>query len=385
MTVHTDLLIVGAGPFGLGMAAYAKAHAIDHLLLGEPMDFWRSNMPEGMILRSASDWHLDPAGLHTIEAYLRTQGLTPADVEPLSLPFYLGYTTWFMERKRIEAVRRFVHRLDRDPRGRLVATLDDGEEVIARDVVLALGFRHFRNVPAEVARLVPPDRIAHTCDFVDMERMRGRRCLIVGGRQSAYEWAALLAEHGATEVHVSHRHDAPSFEPSDWSWVGPLVERMVAEPGWFRRLTDEQRTEMGRRFWAEGRLKLEPWLAPRLDAEVVRVWPCSRLVACEPSSDGLGIELDAGRHLTVDQVVMATGYRPDMAAVPLLARGNITVETKDGFPRLDDCLQSSVPGLFITSMPAAQDFGPFFAFTVSVVASAKMIGSAIAAPIRRTA
>ena len=94
------------------MAAYAKSLNIDHLILGKPMDFWKSNMPEGLILRSACDWHLDPLNIHTIEKYLQTQNLTPDDVEPLSLRFYLGYTQWFREQKQIEVLPCFVQRLD---------------------------------------------------------------------------------------------------------------------------------------------------------------------------------------------------------------------------------------------------------------------------------
>jgi hypothetical protein len=41
------------------------------------------------------------------------------------------------------------------------------------------------------------------------------------------------------------------------------------------------------------------------------------------------------------------------------------------------CRRSSVPGLFITSMPATQDFGPFFAFTIAVRTSARLICEAI--------
>ena len=82
MTRHTNLLIIGAGPFGLSMAAHARAQGIDYLIVGKPMDFWKSNMPAGMLLRSACDWHLDALGVHTIEAYLQTQHLSPADVEP---------------------------------------------------------------------------------------------------------------------------------------------------------------------------------------------------------------------------------------------------------------------------------------------------------------
>ena len=85
MKKNVDLLIIGAGPFGLAMAAFAQHLGIDYLVVGKPMEFWKAHMPEGMFLRSACDWHLDPTDVHTIEKFLETQGLASADVEPLSL------------------------------------------------------------------------------------------------------------------------------------------------------------------------------------------------------------------------------------------------------------------------------------------------------------
>ena len=49
MKKETDLLIIGAGPFGLAMAAHARHLGIDHLMVGKPMEFWQVNMPEGML------------------------------------------------------------------------------------------------------------------------------------------------------------------------------------------------------------------------------------------------------------------------------------------------------------------------------------------------
>jgi len=67
-----------------------------------------------------------------------------------------------------------------------------------------------------------------------------------------------------------------------------------------------------------------------------------------------------------------------MHRVPFLRAGNIAAQlaTKNGYPVLDEHFQSNVPGLYFTSMPATRDFGAFFAFTVSVRTSAKVIAAA---------
>jgi cation diffusion facilitator CzcD-associated flavoprotein CzcO len=381
----TDLLIIGAGPFGLSMAAHARHLAIDHVVVGEPMYFWRAHMPDGMYLRSDCEWHLDPEAVDTIEAFLQARGLTPADVTPLSRDLYLEYARWFQARKQIDPYQVFVERLDAvDGNRRFRATLRDGGAIEADNVLLALGFAPFKHVPEDLARTLPGGRVQHTCDFVDFADVRGRRCLIVGGRQSAFEWAALMAEAGASSVHVSHRHDSPAFETSEWAWVGPLVNRLVEDPGWYKRLSQAEKDSLGRRLWAEGRLKLEPWLAERVRRESIRIWPNTRIAACVESGPALEVTLesvDGSCALEIDRIVLATGYKVDVGRVTILAQGNLLprLQTDNGMPVLDEYLQSSIPGLFMTSMLAIRDFGPFLAFTVSVRASAKLVGRAIVA------
>jgi pyruvate/2-oxoglutarate dehydrogenase complex dihydrolipoamide dehydrogenase (E3) component len=103
------------------------------------------------------------------------------------------------------------------------------------------------------------------------------------------------------------------------------------------------------------------------------------VTACKESPNG---ELEVGLNgstLVVDQIILATGYKVNVAQIPLLTNGNLLaqLETQNGFPLLDEHFQSNIPGLFFTSMCATQDFGPFFAFTAAVRTSARLIGSAL--------
>jgi len=377
--IETDLLIIGAGPFGLSMAACATHSKLNFRSIGRPMEFWTSNMPNGMYLRSGCDWHLDPAGVDTIERFLKTQGLSVAQAEPLSLELYLRYVRWFVQQKGIEPLRWHVRSLDYSPRtARFHARSEDDSVITAKSVVLAVGFKYFKHVSAELAQCLPPGaRFAHTCDLVDFAPLRDKRCLIIGGRQSAFEWAALICEAGAAAVHVCHRHDSPAFKASDWSWVGPLVDRTREDAAWFRKLSQAQQEDLRQRLWAEGRLKIEPWLEPRIVKDRVKLWPRSRLVGCVPQPDGaLAATLDNGKTLVVDQIIAATGYKVDIRRVPFLAGGNILEQlaVRNGFPALDEHFQTSIPELFMTSTPAAQDFGPFWGFTIAAPVSAQIIG-----------
>lgn len=383
MAKHLPLLIIGAGPYGLTMAAYAHHKNIEYMALGKTMDFWKFNMPNGMVLRSACDWHYDPFNVDTFECYLETKNLKPVDVEPLALDFYLSYVDWFVKQKGIEILPAWVQQLNYVPDTSpfFEAVLQDGESLRARNVVLALGFRYFKNVPESYSALFPPGCFAHTCDLVDLASLRGKRILIVGGRQSAFEWAALLNEAGAENVYLSYRHPTPAFQQSDWSWVNPIVDAIVENPSWFRRLTEEEKAQVNQRLWAEGRLKLEPWLGARITKDAIKVFPESHVTGCkELTNHELEVSLD-GSTVVVDQIVLATGYKVNVEKVPLLAQGNILgqLETRNGFPVLDEHFQSNLPGLFFTSMCATQDFGPFFAFTAGVRTSAKLIGSTLGA------
>ena len=375
MTEKTPLLVIGAGPFGLSLAAHLKHKNVEHIHLGQSMDYWKNHMPKEMYLRSACDWHLDADNEDTILKYLAAQNLSPADVEPLSLEFYLGYVNWFQSQKGLAPRPATVTRLSRAGDA-FHAELDNGSAIEAQKVVLGVGLRHFKNIPAEYKTLFPADRFHHTADLIDFSALKDKHVLIVGGRQSAFEWAALLHEEGAQEVQLTYRHDTPAFEPSDWTWVNPILQDMVDQPAWFRNLTQEEKDAVSKRMWREGRLKLEPWLVRRISKENIVLHPQTHVTACEQTPAALKITLSDNSALMIDHVILATGYKVDLAQIPMLTAGNFAdqINTKNGFPVLDEGFQSSIPNLYFTGFPAAQDFGPFFGFTAAVRTSALVIG-----------
>ena len=222
--------------------------------------------------------------------------------------------------------------------GGFVATLEDGGTVTAEKVLAAPGIRHFAHEPGWASQ-VPAERRSHTCDLVELDRLAGARVVVVGGRQSAYEWAALLCDHGAASVDVVHRHETPRFERVSWAFVDPYVEQTLASRGWWRRLPEEQRQRIAAEFWQVGRLTLEPWLVPRLDPRVVASRPGCSVVAATPGDDGVGLDLSDSYRLEADHVVLATGYRADLPRVPYLSGVLDAVSVTDGFPDLSEGLR----------------------------------------------
>lgn len=366
------VLVIGAGPYGLAVAAHARRHGIEVEVHGKTMEFWRDNMPAGMLLRSGSDWHLDASDEHTFVAFENERGIPRDDEAPIPVERYVDYVEWFCRATGVESSPDLVRELHaRD--GGFRAELENGDPVWSDAVVAAPGIRHFPVVPPWVPRSLPPSRYVHTCELAMLEDLRGRRCLIIGGRQSAYEWAALLAEVGARRVDVVHRHPAPSFTASDWSFVEPLIASTISTPQWFRSLPDDERTAIEQQFWAEGRLKLEPWLVSRLDSSVVHRWPEAEVTECELRKDEIAVTLTDGTALRADMLVLATGYAPDLSKIDYLKPVLDRIETVNAFPVLDEHMQSSVPGLFLTGYLATRDFGPFFGFVRGCPAAARII------------
>ena len=94
-SVDMDVAVIGAGPYGLSAGMHLKAKGIATRVFGEPMDFWASKMPEGMLLRSprvASNIS-DADRAFTLEAYEAASKKKPC--APVPLDTFVEYGKWF--------------------------------------------------------------------------------------------------------------------------------------------------------------------------------------------------------------------------------------------------------------------------------------------------
>jgi hypothetical protein len=89
------------------------------------------------------------------------------------------------------------------------------------------------------------------------------------------------------------------------------------------------------------------------------------VVSAVPVRDRLKVKLDDGSERTVDHVLLGTGYRIDVSKYdflsPELAKA---IACFQGYPRLTQGLEASVPGLHFVGAPAMWSFGALMRFVV---------------------
>jgi hypothetical protein len=367
---RSPVIIIGAGPYGLAVAAHLRAADQPYRVFGEPLSFWRRHMPAGMLLRSAWEaTHIsDPARQLTLDRFEQTNGSL---ARPVRLDDFIRYATWFADAVAPDVDTRAVARIDRDSGG-LVVTLDDGEAVHASRVVVAGGIGPFASRPPLFDGL-PPTLASHSSEHTSLAGFEGTSVLVVGGGQSALESAALLHEAGAN-VEVVARDPVvhflrgarlrrrlgalrPIFYPS--TDVGPPGLSLVAgSPTMFRLVPDRVAVPLAHRC-------IRPagagWLVDRL--REVPIATGRKVVVAAPQGQGVRLGLDDESERQVDHVLLATGYRVDIAKYPFLPMELVEeIERANGFPRLGRGFESSVPGLHFVGAPAAVSFGPVMRF-----------------------
>ena len=186
MTNFCQTAIIGAGPYGLSLAAHLGAAGTDFRIFGKAMTSWRENMPKGMMLKSdgfASNLS-SPDPESTLKVWCADRGVEYHDqLIPVPLSVFVEYSAWFQKRYVPRLEEQQVVSLAKSPRG-FILTLDNGERLEAANVVLAVGINWFQNLPPSL-RGLPRELLSHSFGHTELSRFSGKRVLILGAGASA--------------------------------------------------------------------------------------------------------------------------------------------------------------------------------------------------------
>lgn len=376
-----DLIIIGAGPYGLAAAAQAKQAGLNYLLVGEPMKFWRSSMPNFMVVRSpfvVSSLYSPVAGLR-LEDYYRETGRTATKREKISLKIYLKYIEWYLAKADFNVLPQDVTSLKREASGTFTATTRDDQQMQARAVIIAVGNPPFVNIPDEF-KPVNKRFYSHTSEVTDFASFAGKKVLVVGAGQSAIEACQGLLQVDA-HVELVHRQKAIYWHNIPLRINVPLLLFFISFPTVLEWVPHALRKAVG--DWVS-EPTVDTGLRPQIEAKVTEYTRTS-VQRVSQTGDGVTVSFADGRETTVDHVILGTGYKVDIKQLPLLkdALGS-QLAVRDGYPVIDRHLESTVPGLFFTGLSAKGRFGPTFNFIFASPAGSQRVIEGVQALLRTT-
>jgi thioredoxin reductase len=400
MRTIVDVAIIGAGPYGLSIAAHLSALGVRFRIFGTPMHTWRTQMPQGMRLKSegfASTLY-DPDSTLSLSKYCSQQGLPYADTGfPIPLETFTSYGQEFQKRLVPDLEDQMVVSLDRNASSFLLK-LQDGEVVAARQVIVAVGISHFQYVPPALTGM-SEEFVTHSSAHHAYDRFRGQEVTVIGGGSSAADVAAALVRAGASPQIVARKpafffHDPPGPLPR------PLLECIRGPmtglgPGWrsffctnaplvFHKLPQKLRLEIARRHlgpaagWfvkdqLKGRIPFH--LGLHLDQAKVEDGRVRLQLA--------GVDGTA-RTLVTDHVIAGTGYKVDLRRLAFLSpEFRAGIRSVEETPILSSSFESSIPGLYFLGAASANSLGPLARFAFGAGFTARRLSRRLATSASR--
>lgn len=394
----TPIAIIGAGPYGLSIAAHLRARGIEHRIFGVPMETWRTQMPRGMFLKSegfASSLS-DANDSLTLGKFCTERRLPYANVGiPVALQTFSDYGMAFQERYVPNLDARKITQIAPTER-RFTLTLEDGTKVIAQRVVVAVGISHYAWLPPELAAL-PKQYVSHTAAHHKLDAFAGRSVTVIGSGASAVDMAGLLHEAGARTALVARTkalvfHNPPNLRPSLYervrrprSGLGQGFKSLFYSnfPDLFARLPAARRVRTVR-------TALGPSACYFTKAQIVGKVTTHLGLTIESAAiadERVVLKLrDSQSNVTTvesDHVIAGTGYRVDLSRLDFIPDGlRSQIELLDGSPIVNRNFESSVPGLYFVGVSAATSFGPLLRFAYGARFAAKRLASHAARVVR---
>jgi cation diffusion facilitator CzcD-associated flavoprotein CzcO len=374
MKQSIDIAIVGAGPYGLSLAAHLRARDVKFRIFGEAMRFWR-DMPIGVNLKSLAFATSIPLPIpgHSYPEWCRKNGLE--DFEPCTMQSFAAYGLEIQKQFIPDLEQVLVTNVSSRPGG-FEVVLSSGEHLFSRKVVVCTGLSALAQVP-DALRELGPERMRHTFDISDYSQFRNKTVAVIGAGASAIEAGALVHEAGGrSEIFVRGKeaifHGRTPRERSLWrrikdpmSVLGPSRESWILQqlPLGVYRLPRERRTRFVKSYLGPA----SPWwIIDRVQGKVP-IHVRHELVEAIDRGQGVELKLRNGdgkvRNVEADFVIAGTGYSADVSLLKFLDPDILDrIQRIEGAPDLSINFESSVAGLYFLGPLSFMCFGPLFRF-----------------------
>lgn len=378
----SPVVIVGAGPYGLSLAAHLRAKGIPFRIFGHAVHNWATQMPRSMRLQSNGFGSNLSTGSrpYTFAQFCRESGRARAEGDlPVTVEDFVAYGCEFarryvptLETEEVTAIR------SADDVFRITTT--SGEQVFATRVVIATGMSLFQTIPAEFRHL-PPSRVTDPALHSDFESLSGRDVTVLGCGASSLNTAAQLHEAGARVTLITGGRKL-RFRDQDDPLSRPWLQRMLAPstplgtgvrcwlacsapdvlhalPSSLRGLACQKLIEPAGGSALKDRMR---------DVPVLFGCRIHAIERADGAGDRLRLTLNDGdgkprQHLT-SHLIAGTGYRIELDRLRFLSSEirDLLRTDEAGAPKLTRAFESSVQGLHMIGPIAAPSFGPLLRF-----------------------
>ncbi len=395
---RTEVAIIGAGPYGLSIAAHLSARGIGNRIFGRPMQFW-SQVAAAADRRFLKSYCFGTNLSSPVPGFSFADYNTPRGLEtfePCSMANFAAYGQWFQQQQVPWLEATDVVSVERQHGDGFALTLVTGEHLVAGRVIVATGLTGLADMPKPLLAL--PGRLAtHTADVTDFSLFAGRTVAVIGAGQSALEACALLHEAGAQPTllvrdQAIRWHTRVPLERSLWRRLrspltglgtGPKAWALTRFPGAMHRVPRSLRSRFVKHHLpAEGAW----WLRERVQGRFP-IHLHTEVSEARELAGGVALTLrdlhhpgnERARELVVDHVLAGSGYAVDVEALHFLERSlRAEMARVERSPALNAVFESSIPGLHLVGALSAMSFGPMFRFVVGAEYTARVLADHVA-------
>ncbi len=358
----TEVLIIGAGPYGIAIANELFANGVPFQIIGKPFDLWLNYTQNHSSIRS--DWLTSevycPTGRYGFLKFLQEKRFSnkneilkkrlPVELYRKYLKYVLTQLPYLIEDSKCIQLQQ--------NNGLFQAKLENQKIIEAQVVILATGIESHKYLPA-IFQKSNETPIVHSWNVNGVLNIEGKNILVVGRGQSAAEAICQLSKKN--KINWLLRKE-PEYYSEPINLPVPVFKSLRFLSGLFFYLPLKIRKLLGKKFVS---VTITPDLKKYMESNSVK-----KIFSDVNDLNSLDI---------YDLIISATGFTYSLDSISFLdnkLKG--CIETQGDVPKLNRCFESSCKGLFFAGGITEFSHGPAMRFMMGAPFTAKTIARAVA-------